>query len=148
MNGTGGPPGAAGPDLTGITVRRGRYAPGRLVAPEYEPIPWEPDWGDAHGNGVAHIVCGGAVEVRLQRPAGSDRFQIAVRSRLEAGEGTEWIVLVPASRLGLLKLPPGFSVEQSVHGAVYRLDAPRTLRLLAVQQLGLPGLNLEVQFDE
>lgn len=142
------PPGTAGPDLTGITARRGRYAPGRLVTPEYEPVAWEPDWGDEAGSGVAHILCPGAVEVRFQRPAGSDRFQIAVRSRLEAAEGTEWIVLVPASRFGLLKLPAGFSVEQSVHGAVYRLDGPRTLRLLAVQPLGLPALNLEVQFGE
>lgn len=129
-----------------IPIRLGRYSPSRLVSPRAEPVPWQREWEDGQGNASAFLACPGAVEVRFHKPPGGANFQITIRGGLVDGEGAEWAIIVPAERMGILSVPPGFSSDQSVMGAIYRLPAPRDLRVQVVQTMEMPGLNFKVQF--
>lgn len=128
-----------------ITVRQGKYAPGRLVAPQTEVVFWTPVTRDAQGNATAELTCPQVTEIRFLKPAGSPNFHLTIRSALIEGVGDEWTAVVPADRMGILYLPPGFAAEQSLMGAVYRLPAGRDIRILADQLAGMPGLNFTVQ---
>lgn len=131
--------------FTDVTIRRGIYAPGKLISPRAEPMRWAIEYQDGAGNVTGGLTCPEAVELRFTRPGGSSSFQITVRSRLADGEGNEWVIVVPSERLGILYLPEGFTAEQSMLGAVYRLAQPRHLRLLLEQKLHMPALTLQVQ---
>lgn len=132
--------------LLEIMIRQGRYSPNKLVSPKAELVEWKLEHRDAQGNLTASVECGGAVEVRFAKPAASQTFNITVRGALnEDDEGQEWTILIPTERMGILHLPPGFSTEQSIMGAVYRLPQPRNLRILGDQMLKMPGLNFTVQ---
>lgn len=128
-----------------ITILQGKYAPGRLLAPQTEVMFWTPVNRDAQGNSTAELTCPQAAEVRFLKPAASPNFHLTVRSSLVEGVGDEWTIVVPSDRMGILYLPPGFSAEQSIMGAVYRLPAGRQIRILADQMAGMPGLNFTVQ---
>lgn len=130
-----------------IPVRSGRYAPGRLTSPRAEPVRWSIEHQDRAGNVTGALVCPDAVELRFARPGGGSSFQITIHGRAEGGEGTELTVVVPADRLGILRLPAGFAVEQSLMGAVYRLPQPHHIRLLVEQKLDLPALTFTVELS-
>ena len=132
--------------FTEVPIRRGQYAPNKLVSPRAEAMRWAIEYHDGAGNVTGGLTCPDAVEIRFAKPGGTTSFQISVRGELDGGEGPEWTVIMPAGRLGILHLPEGFTAEQSMMGAVYRLAAPRHIRLLLEQKLHLPALNLPVQF--
>lgn len=131
--------------LMEITIQQGRYAPGRLIRPKTEVCYWTPVLRDSQGNQTGELLCPQAVELRFTKPAASPNFHVVIRGALTEGEGDEWSILLPGERTGILSLPEGFTVEQSVMGAVYRLSRPCDLRLLADQIAGMPGINLTVQ---
>ncbi len=131
--------------LNDITIRQGQYSPGRLISPKTEVLFWTPVAKDQQGNQTAELVCPGAVELRFTKPAASPNFHIVVRGKLEDGVGDEWTIVLPSERMGILYVPQGFTAEQSIMGAVYRLPEPRDIRILADQIAGMPGLNLTVQ---
>lgn len=131
--------------LLEIPVRLGQYAPGRLISPRAEAVQWSLEHKDGQGNLTASLACPRAVEVRFQKPAGSANFLITIRGELVEGIGPEWVIIVPSDRMGILFLPQGFSAEQSMMGAVYRLPEPRDLRILADEMMKMPGLNFTVQ---
>lgn len=128
-----------------ITIRQGKYAVGRLLAPKTEVVFWTPVTRDAQGNGTAELNCQQVAEVRFLKPAASPNFHLTIRSVLTDGVGDEWTIVVPSDRLGMLYLPPGFGTEQSIMGAVYRLPVARDIRILADQMSGMPGLTFTVQ---
>lgn len=128
-----------------IVIRQGKYAPGRLLAPQTEVLFWTPVNRDAQGNSTAELTCPQATEIRFLKPSASPNFHLTIRSSLVDGVGDEWTIVVPSDRLGILYLPPGFSAEQSIMGAVYRLPQGRDVRILADQLAGMPGLNFTVQ---
>ena len=131
--------------LMDIQIRQGHYAPGKLVPPVSELLYWTPVRKDAQGNETGELECPDVVELRFMKPAASQNFHISVRSALQDGLGDEWTVILPTQRTGILYLPAGFTAEQSIMGAVYRLPQPRKIRLLADQIAGMPGINLTVQ---
>lgn|GEM_PF-5438896 len=131
--------------LMQLSIRLGRYAPGHLVSPKTEALFWTPVARDKQGNETGELVCNDAVELRFTRPAASANFHIAIRSQLVDGVGDEWTVVLPADRMGILFIPQGFTAEQSIMGAVYRLNEPRQIRLLADQIAGMPGINFTIQ---
>lgn len=131
--------------LMQISIRQGRYAPGKLISPKTEVLYWTPVSKDRDGNETGELLCPQVVELRFTRPAASPNFHVVVRSRLEEGIGDEWTIVLPAERTGILALPVGFMAEQSIMGAVYRLPSPRDIRILVDQIVGMPGLNLTVQ---
>lgn len=128
-----------------IPIRFGRYAPGKLVSPKAEPLRWAVQHQDAAGNVTGGLTCPECVELRFAKPGGSTSFQLTLRGRLEAGEGSEWTIVVPAERMGTVRIPEGFAAEQSMLGAIYRLSQPHHLRVLVDQKLDLPGLTFTVQ---
>lgn len=128
-----------------IPVRKGRYAPRKLTSPRAESIFLELVSKDAQGNITAMLECPDAAEVRFHKPSGTTNYQITVRGRLTDGEGDEWVIIVPPDRMGILFVPQGFSADQSVMGAIYRLTEPRNIRILADQMIQMPGLNFTVQ---
>lgn len=131
--------------FTDVPIRRGSYAPGKLVSPRAEPMRWSIEYQDGAGNTTGGLTCPDTVELRFAKPGGASSFQISLRGRLSEGEGTEWVIVVPAERLGILYIPEGFTAEQSMLGAVYRLARPRHARVLLEQKLHLPALNLTLQ---
>lgn len=131
--------------LMDISIRQGRYAPGKLVSPKTEVLYWTPVTRDKEGNQTGELVCPRVVEIRFAKPAASQNFHVTVRGQLEDGIGDEWTIVLPAERTGILYLPAGFTAEQSIMGAVYRLPQARDIRLLADQIAGMPGINLTVQ---
>ncbi len=131
--------------LMQISIRQGRYAPGQLISPKTEALFWTPVSKDKQGNETGELVCDDVVEVRFTKPAASSNFHVVIRGKLENGVGDEWTVVLPAERTGILFLPQGFTAEQSIMGAVYRLPSPRRIRLLADQIAGMPGINFTVQ---
>lgn len=131
--------------LMQISIRQGRYAPGKLISPKTEVLYWTPVAKDKEGNETGELLCPQAVELRFTKPAASPNFHLVVRSKLEEGIGDEWTIVLPAERTGILALPVGFMAEQSIMGAVYRLPTPRDIRILVDQIVGMPGLNLTVQ---
>jgi hypothetical protein len=131
--------------LMDISIRQGRYAPGQLVSPKTEVLFWTPVTRDNQGNQTGELVCPKVVEIRFTRPAASPNFHVVVRGQLEGGIGDEWTIVLPTERTGILYLPVGFAVEQSIMGAVYRLPAPRDVRILADQIAGMPGINFTIQ---
>lgn len=131
--------------LMDVQIRQGRYAPGQLVSPLSEVLFWTPVRRDAKGNETGELECPEVTEVRFMKPAASQNFHITVRGKLVDGVGDEWTVILPAQRTGILFVPQGFTAEQSIMGAVYRLPQPRNIRLLADQIEGMPGINLTIQ---
>lgn len=131
--------------LMEITIIQGRYAPGQLLPPQAEVLYWTPVARDQAGNETGELTCPQAVEIRFVKPAATANFHVTIRSKLENGVGTEWQIVLPADRTGLVALPVGFTAEQSVMGAVYRLPEPRDIRILADQYAGMPGINLTAQ---
>jgi hypothetical protein len=132
--------------MNDIVVRQGRYAPGRLVSPKTEVVFWTPVRRDAAGNQTVELNCPGVTEVRFAKPAASQNFHIVLRTALGAdGVGDEWTIVVPTERMGVLFVPQGFTAEQSVMGAVYRIGPGRDVRVLADQMAGMPGLNFTLQ---
>lgn len=131
--------------LMEISIRQGHYAPGRLISPRTEVLFWTPVTKDNHGNQTGELLCDQVVEVRFTKPAASASFHLTLRGALQDGVGDEWTVVVPGERTGVIYLPPGFSAEQSILGAVYKLSAPRNVRLLADQVIGMPGINFTLQ---
>lgn len=132
--------------LMEIQIRQGTYAPRRLISPKTELVYWTPVTRDQQGNETGEVVCPAVVELRFTKPAASSSFHVVVRSALNAdGVGDEWTIVLPSDRTGILYLPEGFTAEQSIMGAVYRLARPRTVRILADQIAGMPGINLTVQ---
>lgn len=131
--------------LNDIMIREGRYAPGKLVPPRGEVLFWKREHKDAQGNETASLTCDNVVELRFNKPAATQTFQITIRGALVEGEGPEWVILVPAEKLGILFLPQGFTAEQSMMGAVYKLSGARDVRILADQMIGMPGINFTVQ---
>ena len=131
--------------LMEIMIRQGRYAPGKLVPPKGEVLFWKQEYKDALGNLTASVEAENIVEVRFSKPAASKQFVLNLRGALENGEGDEWNIMVPTERMGILLLPVGFSAEQSIMGAVYRLAQPKNLRILADQMVKMPGINFTVQ---
>lgn len=129
-----------------ITIRQGRYAPGRLVPPRTEVAFWTPVSKDAAGNMTAELSCPQVSEIRFTKPAASSNFHLVIRGALDAeGVGDEWTIVIPTERMGILYAPVGFAAEQSLMGAVYRLSQPRDLRILLDQLAGMPGLNFTAQ---
>lgn len=135
--------------LLEIPVRLGRYAPGKLVSPRAEAVSWILEHQDGQGSVTASLECPEAVELRFHKPPGGGSFHITVRGQLSGGgEGPEWAIIVPSDRMGILFIPQGFTAEQSLMGAVYRLPRPHRLRILADQVLKMPGINFTVQVLE
>lgn len=131
--------------LMDISIREGVYAPGRLVSPKTEVLYWTPVTQDKAGNQTGELVCQKVVEMRFTKPAASPNFHIVIRGELENGIGTEWTVVLPTERMGLLYFPVGFMAEQSIMGAVYKLPSARDVRILADQYAGMPGINFTIQ---
>lgn len=131
--------------LMEISIRQGQYAPGRLISPRTELLYWTPVSKDKQGNQTGELVCPKVVEIRFTKPAASANFHVVVRGEIDGGIGDEWTIVLPTERTGLLYLPVGFSVEQSIMGAVYKLPSPRDIRILADQYAGMPGINFTVQ---
>lgn len=131
--------------LMEIQIREGRYAPGKLISPRTELIPWIQEYKDEQGNLTMSTECANVQEIRFNKPAASTSFQITLRGALREGEGTEWTIIVPTARMGMLYLPNGFATEQSIMGAVYRLLEPHTIRVLADERSKMPGLTFTVQ---
>lgn len=129
-----------------ITVRQGRYAPGKLIVPRTEVVFWQPVSKDKQGSQTAELTMEQVAEVRFMKPAGTANFHVVVRGALDAdGAGDEWTMVIPTERMGLLSMPVGFATEQSIMGAVYRLPQPRAVRVLLDQVAGMPGLNFTLQ---
>ena len=128
-----------------ISIRQGKYAPGRLIPPKTEVLYWTTVAKDQQGNQTGELVCPRVVELRFTKPAASPNFHVVVRGELNEGIGDEWTIVLPAERTGILYLPVGFSTEQSIMGAVYKLPTPRDIRILADQYAGMPGINFTVQ---
>lgn len=129
-----------------IVVREGRYAPGRLVSPKTEVGFWSPVTKDSAGNQTASLEMADVVELRFTKPAAAQKFHLVVRGQVGAdGVGAEVTIVVPTERMGLLIVPQGFSAEQSIMGAVYRLSSPRNMRVLLDQMADMPGLNFTLQ---
>jgi hypothetical protein len=132
--------------LMDVTILQGRYAPRQLIPPRSEVVYWTPVTRDKAGSETVELLCPDVTEVRFTKPAGAQKFHVTVRGRLNSeGAGDEWLLAIPAERMGMLYLPQGFTAEQSVMGAVYRLPAARTVRILADQIAGMPGLNFTLQ---
>lgn len=131
--------------LMEISIRQGQYAPGRLISPKTEVLFWTPVTRDNQGNQTGEVLCPKVTEIRFNKPAASGNFHVVVRGELEGGIGDEWTIVLPHERTGILYIPVGFSVEQSIMGAVYRTTTPRDVRILADQIAGMPGINLTVQ---
>jgi hypothetical protein len=132
--------------LNEIAIRQGRYAPGKLISPKSEVLFWTPVTKDKQGNQTAELPLENVAEIRFTKPAASSNFHVVIRGALGAdGVGDEWTVVVPTERMGILYMPVGFTTEQSIMGAVYRLPQPRNARLLADQISGMPGLTFTVQ---
>lgn len=131
--------------LMEISIRQGHYAPGRLISPKTEVLYWTPVSRDDQGNQTGELECPDVLELRFTKPAASQNFHIVLRGALKEGVGQEWTIVLPADRTGLLYLPVGFAVEQSIMGAVYKLPKPQRVRVLADQIAGMPGINLTVQ---
>ncbi|MFZ5816962.1 MAG: hypothetical protein ACOY93_16990 [Bacillota bacterium] len=132
--------------LMEISIRQGKYAPGRLISPRTEVLYWTPVRKDAAGNQTGELVCRNVTELRFTKPAASANFHVVVRGQPGPdGIGEEWTIVLPSERTGLLFVPVGFAAEQSIMGAVYRLPQPRDIRLLADLYAGMPGINLTVQ---